>query len=145
MEDPWILPTPNTLSEPIVTDMPLPATMIAYQANIGSIAEPSPSSSRMEEEDPYALPTWVVLSSHSHDYFDDIFPMDEATLEAMSGVEPPWGELHHRSYFLHKLDRIECDENRTILSEKVGSLMVPLSSLSQIAEGNMDKLSPTIS
>ena len=30
MEDPWILPTSSTPSEPIVMDVPLPATMIAY-------------------------------------------------------------------------------------------------------------------
>ena len=34
MEDPWILPTPSPSCEPIRTDMPFPATMIAYQANI---------------------------------------------------------------------------------------------------------------
>ena len=60
MEDTWIIPTPNTSSDPIVTDVLLPTTMVAYQANIGCVAEPSPSSSRMEEEDPYVLPTWAV-------------------------------------------------------------------------------------
>ena len=49
MEYPWILPTPSTPSEPITMGVPLPATMVAYQANIESVAEPSPSSSRMEE------------------------------------------------------------------------------------------------
>ena len=44
MEYPWILPTPSTLSEPIVTDVPFPTTMVAYQANIECVAEPSPSS-----------------------------------------------------------------------------------------------------
>ena len=95
MEDPWVLPTPSTLSEPIVTNVSLPATMIAYQANLECVAEPSPSSSRTEEEDPYVLPVWVVESSHSHDLLDDFFPLDEAILEAMSGVEQPWEELHH--------------------------------------------------
>ena len=104
MEDPWILPTPSTLSEPIVTDMPLPATMVAYQANLESVAEPSPSSSWMEEEDPYVLPTWAVQSSHAHDFLDSVFPSDEAIIEAMSRIEPPWEELHHRSYFLPELD-----------------------------------------
>ena len=56
MEYPWVLPTPNTSSEPIVTDVTLLATMVAYQANVGCVAEPSPSSSRTEEEDPYVLP-----------------------------------------------------------------------------------------
>ena len=62
----------------------------------------------------------------------------------MSGIEQPWGELHHRSYFFPKLNRLECDDFRAILSEKVGSPMVPLSSPSQIVEGNMANLSPTI-
>ena len=52
MEDPWVLPTLSTPSEPIVTNVPLPATMIAYQSNLKCVAEPSPSSSQTEEEDP---------------------------------------------------------------------------------------------
>ena len=58
----------------------------------------------MEEEDPYVLPAWAVESSHAHDYLDSVFPSGEAIIEAMSGVEPPWEELHHRSYFLPELD-----------------------------------------
>ena len=34
MGDPWILPSPNPLSEAIETSMPLPAVMIAYQDNL---------------------------------------------------------------------------------------------------------------
>ena len=60
MEDPWILPTPSPSCDPIETDVPFPATMIAYQANIKCVAEPSPSSLQMEEEDPYVLPAWAV-------------------------------------------------------------------------------------
>ena len=44
IEDPWIIPTPSTSSEPIVTDVPLPATMVAYQANLGCVVESSSSS-----------------------------------------------------------------------------------------------------
>ena len=117
MEDPWILPTPSTPSEPIVTDVPLPATMIAYQANIKYVAEPSPFPSRTEEEDPYVLPAWAVQSSHAHDCLDTIFPSDEVIIEAMLGVEPPWEELHHRSYFLPELDRLEHEDLRVVLSE----------------------------
>ena len=60
MEDPWVLPALSTSSEPIVTDMPFPAAMIAYQANLESAVGPSPSSLRTEEEDPYVLPAWAV-------------------------------------------------------------------------------------
>ena len=72
------------------------------------------------------------------------FSSDEAIIEVMFGIEQPWEELHHRLYFLPKLDRLECDDFRAILSKKVGSPVVPLSSPSQIVEGNMANLSPTI-
>ena len=41
------------------------------------------------------LLAWEVGSSHAHDFLDDVFPSDEAIIEAMSRVEPPWEELHH--------------------------------------------------
>ena len=144
MEYPWILPTPIILSETIMTDVPLPATMIAYQANLECVAEPSPSSSRMKVEDSYVLPAWVVSSSHVQDFLDSVLPSDEAIIEAMLGVEPPWEELHHRSYFLPKLDRLEREDFREVLSERIGSPMVPLSSPSSMADGNMENISPTI-
>ena len=118
--------------------------MIAYQANLGSIAEPSSSSSRMKEEDPYVLLAWVVQTSHTHDCLDSVFPSDETIIEAMSGVEPPWEELHHRSYFLPELDCLEREDFRVVLSERVGSPMVPLSSLGLMANGNMVNISSTI-
>ena len=124
--------------------MPLSTAMVAYQSNLDSVVESSPSSSRTEEEDPYAFPSWAVSSSHSHGWLDDIFPSDEAILEAMSGLEQPWGELHHRSYFLPKIDDIERDDFKAIFSEKIGRPVVPLGSPSKYAEGNMANLSPTI-
>ena len=105
------------------TDVPMPTTLVVYQANIDHVVEPSPSSSWMEEEDPYVLPTWEVESSHSHDFLDDFFSSDEAILEAMSRIEQPWEDLHRRSYFLPKLDRLECDDFREILREKMASLL----------------------
>ena len=146
MEDPWTLPSSISLGDsiPAETDMPLSTTMVAYQANLDLVVDSSPSSSQTEEEDPYALPSWAMLSSHSHDFLDDIFPSDEAILKAMSGLEKPWVELHHRAYFLPKLYCVECDDNRTILTEKVGRLVVPLGSSSKYAEGNTANVSPAI-
>ena len=140
MEDPWILHAPNTSSEPIVTDMPFPASMVAYKANIECVANPSPSSSRMGEEDPYVFPAWVVESSHTHDCLDSVFPSDETIIKAMLGVEPPWEEIHHRSYFLLELDRLEHEDFREVLSERIGSPMVPLSSLGLMDDGNMENI-----
>ena len=95
--------------------MPFPTTMIAYQDNIECVVELSISSLWMKEEDPYVLPAWEVHSSHAHDCLDSVFPLDEAIIEAMSGVDPPWEEIHHRSYFLPELDHLECDF-RAVLS-----------------------------
>ena len=90
------------------------------------------------------LPAWAVESSHAHDCLDDFFPSDEAIIEAMFGVEPPWEELHHRSYFLPELNHMEYEDFREILSEKIGSLVVPLSSPGLMDDGNMANISPTI-
>ena len=125
-------------------DVPLPATMVSYQSNVECVAEHSPSSSRMEEEDPYVLPAWAVQSSHAHHCLDSVFPLDEAIIEAMPGVEPPWGELHHRSYFLLELENLERENFREVLGERIGSPMVPLSSPGPMADGNMENISPTI-
>ena len=62
----------------------------------------------------------------------------------MSGVEPPWEELHHRSYFLPKLDHLECEDIREILIEKIGSPIISLIFPSLMANGNMVNISPTI-
>ena len=121
MEDSWILPSPSPSNRPVEMDVSLPTAMIAYKANLDCVEDPSPSSSWIEEEDPYVLSAWVVESSHAHDFLDDVFLLDEAIIEAMSGVEPPWEELHHRSYFLPEIDHMERDDFREILSEKIGS------------------------
>ena len=62
----------------------------------------------------------------------------------MSRVGPPREELHHRFYFIPKLDHLECEEFREILNERIGSPMVPLSSPGPMADGNMVNISPTI-
>ena len=73
MEDPWILPTPSLSNGPIKMDVLSPVAMIAYQGNIDCVVEPSPSSSWMEEEDPYVLLAWVVESAHAHEFLDSVF------------------------------------------------------------------------
>ena len=57
VEDPWILPSPIPSNGPVKIDVSLPVEMIAYQANLDYVADSSPCSSRMEEEDPYGLLT----------------------------------------------------------------------------------------
>jgi hypothetical protein len=80
----------------------------------------------------------------SHDFLDDTLPSDEAILEAMNGPDRPWDDMHHRSYFLPELVRIEQDDFRSTLSEMVGHVMVPLDTHGIYVEGNMVNISPTI-
>ena len=86
MEYPWILPTPSPSNGPIEMNVPLPVPMIAYQENIDCVAEPSPSSSRTEEEYPYVLPAWEVESSHVHDCLDDVFHRMKPLLRPCLGL-----------------------------------------------------------
>jgi hypothetical protein len=39
-----------------------------------------------------------------------IFPSDKEILEAMTGLDRPWEDLHHRFYFLPEIRRIEACE-----------------------------------
>jgi hypothetical protein len=94
--------------------------------------------------DPNLEPIWVAHSSISHDFIDDNLPSDEAILEVMSGPDRPWDDLHHRSYFLPELERIEQDEFRSTLSEMVGHVVVPLDTHGIYVEGNMENISPII-
>ena len=52
--------------------------------------------------------------------------------------------MHHHSYFLLELKKIERDEFRLTLSENIGCPVVPLGTHGVYDEGNMEKLSPTI-
>jgi hypothetical protein len=121
--DPWTLPSPAMSYEGhshIGMEMSLSIVEIVYQAIQEATVDPDPSSSWMEEVDPVLEPIWVAHSSSSHEFLDDTLPSDEAILEAMSGPDRPWDDLHHRSYFLPELERIEQDEFRSTLSEMVG-------------------------
>ena len=62
----------------------------------------------------------------------------------MTDAKESWEEMHHRSYFLPKLEQIECDEFRTTFRENVGHPMIPLGTHGIYAKGKMENLSPTI-
>jgi hypothetical protein len=81
-------------------EMPLSKTKVAYHAILDTTVDPDPSSSRMDEVDPVIEPVWGAQSSCSHDFLNDTLPLDVAILEAMSSLNRPWDDMHHRSYFL---------------------------------------------
>jgi hypothetical protein len=111
--DPWTLPSMTSSIEGQSHDgmaMPLSAVEIVYQSILDSFAGPNPVTSQMDEEDPVLRPVWATSLSCSHDLLYETFPLDEAILEAMNVSERPWDDMHHRSYFLPSLERIEQDD-----------------------------------
>ena len=103
--DPQVLPSHY---EPQV---PLSTVEVAYRAivnsTIDSIMTPSTVS---EDSDESYLPTWVEKSLYSCEFLDMVFALDEAILKAMSGKDKICEYLHHRSFFLPDLNKIENQE-----------------------------------
>jgi hypothetical protein len=120
--------------------MPLSETKIVYQYVLDSSVDPDPVTSPTDEEDPVLKPVWATLLYFSHDFLDETFPSDEA----MNGFDIPWDDMHHRSYFLTYLARIEQDEFQSTLSEIVGHVVVPLDTHKIYSEVNMASISPTV-
>jgi hypothetical protein len=145
--DPWTLPSSTSSCEGqshIGMAMPLLVTEIVYQVVLDSTAKPDPVSSQMDEEDHVLKPVWATSLSCSHDCLNDTLPSDEGIVEAMNGSDRPWDDMHHRSYFLPELARIEKDNFISTLSEIVGHAVVPLDTHNIYVEGNMAIISPTI-
>jgi hypothetical protein len=62
----------------------------------------------------------------------------------MNGSDRPWDDMHHCSYFLPYLVRIEQDDFRYTLREIVRHVVVPLDTHDIYTKGKMMSISPTI-
>ena len=71
-------------------------------------------------------------------------PSDEAILEAMCARDKICEDLHHRSYFLLELSKIENQEFHVRLSDDVDTPVNPLPREGVFAKGNMANISATI-
>jgi hypothetical protein len=146
-DDPWTLPSLTLSCEGDLhagMAMPLSAANIACQAILDSSTNPDLVASPTNEEDLVSRPMWVTSLFSSHDFLDGTLPSDESIIEAMNGSDKPWDDMHHHSYFLLELERIEQDDFRSTLSEIVGHTVVPLDTHGIYAEGNMVSISPIV-
>ena len=136
---PWILPSHY---EP---EVPLSAAEVAYQAiintTVDSVSVPPTVLVELEE---FYLHAWEKNSLHIDDFLDMSFPSDEAILEDMSGRDKICEDLHHRSYFLPELSRIENQEFHVRLAGDVDIPINPLPREGIFAKGNMANISVTI-
>ena len=73
------------------------------------------------------------------DCLDMVLPSDEAILEAMCGWDKIYEDLHHRSYFLPELSKIENQEFHVRLTDDVDTPVNPLRREGMFANGNIEK------
>jgi hypothetical protein len=78
--------------------IPLSTARVVY--NIIQQASIDPDLTPAHELDPVLEPIWAQGSLVTIDPLDLVFPSDEAILEALTGPDRPWDDLHHISYFL---------------------------------------------
>jgi hypothetical protein len=143
--DPWILPSPSDTMEATGhagMSSPLSAAEVAYSMVQQTSATPDPIPT--QELDPLLEPIWAQNSLVDTDSLDLVLPSDEAIIEAMTGPDKPWEDLHHRSYFLPELHRIEAGEFTITMT---GDQPCPINLLATqdiYAEGNMATIAETI-
>jgi hypothetical protein len=145
--DLWTLPSLTLSCEGhlhVEMAMPLSAAKIVYQFVLDSSVDLESITSLTDKEDPVLRPVWATFLYCSHDCLDENFILNEAIIEYMNGSDKPWDDMHHCSYFLPELERIERDEFRSTLSEIVGHVVVPIDTHIVYAKGNMVIVSPTV-
>jgi hypothetical protein len=122
--------------------MPLSATEVAYSLvhQTSSHTDPSPA----QELDPLLEPIWAQGSLAHTDSLDLVLPYDEAIIEAMTSPDKPWKNLHHRSYFIPDLSRIEVGEFTVTMTGDRPCPINPLATHEVYAEGNMATITKTL-
>jgi hypothetical protein len=81
--------------------MPLSTVEVAYSLVQQTSATPNPTPA--QELDSLLEPIWAQGSLANTDSLDLVLPSDEAVIEAMTSLNKPWEDIHHRSYFLPEL------------------------------------------
>jgi hypothetical protein len=77
------------------------------------------------------------------DTLDLVLPSDKAIIKALTGLDIPWDDLHHRSYFLPELRRIEVGEFVSTMNGDKSCSINPLDTHEVYAEGNMVSITTT--
>jgi hypothetical protein len=94
--------------------------------------------------DPLLEPIWAQDSLANTDLLDLVLPSDKAVIEAMTSLDRPWEDLHHRSYFLLDLHRIEVGEFTITMTGEQPCPINLLATQEIYVEGNMVTIAATI-
>jgi hypothetical protein len=144
-ENPWILPSPSaTMDEMGHSGMSMPLSTVEAAYSLVQQASGNSDLSPAQEFNPLLEPIWAQGSLSNVDSLDLVLPFDEAIIEAMTSSEKSWEDLHHKSYFLPELSRIEAGEFTVTM---MGDQPCPINLLSTqeiYFEGNTMNITETI-
>jgi hypothetical protein len=144
-DDPLTLPSPSATmdgTEHPNMSMPLSTTELAYSLvqQTSSHIDPAPA----QDLDPLLEPFWAQGSLTYTDSLDLILPSDEVIIEAMTSPDKPWEDIHHKSYFLPELGRIEAREFTMTMTGDRSCHINPLATHEVYVEGNMVTITETL-
>jgi hypothetical protein len=143
--DPWILPSPLATMDGTGhhgISMPLSTAEVAYSLVQQASVDPDPTPA--QELDLILEPIWAQGSLANTDSLDLVFPSDEAIIEAMTSTDKLWDDLHHTSYFLPELSRIEAREFTLNMTRDRSCPINPLAMHVFYAKCNMETIAETI-
>jgi hypothetical protein len=122
--------------------MPLSTTEAEYSLVQQAFLDTDPTPA--QELDPIPEPIWAQGYLTGTDSLDLVLPSDESIIEAMTSPNKPWDDLHHISYFLPELRKIEAGEFTLTMTGDRSCPINPLSTHEVYAEGNMATIAETI-
>ena len=122
--------------------IPLSAAEVAYSLAQQASANPDPTPT--QESNMILEPIWAQVSLADTNSLDLVFPSDEAIIEAMTSLDKPWDDLHHRYYFLPGLRRIEVGEFTLTMNGDKYCPINPLATHTVCTEGNMETIAEMI-
>jgi hypothetical protein len=143
--DSWIIPSPLAMMEGTRhpgMSMPLSAAEVSYSLVQQASSNPDPTPA--QEFNPLREPIWAQGSLANTDSLDLVLPSDEVLIEAMTSLDKPWDDLHHRSFFLPELSIIEVGEFTLTVTGDRFCPINPLAMHEVYAEGNMETITKII-
>jgi hypothetical protein len=103
-----------------------------------------PDLTPAQDSDLVLEPIWAQGSPATTDSLELVFPSHEVIIEALTGLDRPWDDLHHRSYFLPELGRIEASKFVLTMTRDRSFPINPLATHAVYAKGNMETIAKTI-
>jgi hypothetical protein len=124
--------------------MAMPLSVVDFSYNIVQQASTNPDLTPTQELDPVLELIWAQGYLATTYSLDVVFSSDEVILEALTSLDRPWDDLHHRSYFLPELRRIEAGEFVLNMTGDRSCPINPMAMHTIYTEGSMESIAKMI-